>query len=167
MNAHVFLVADRHASNNDAVAEDVAVRRRVSMDSDSLRSEVIAVRNTEREFLALDPFAVIGGADRAGLVSAEIPREATREALGFRDRDRESERLESPLEFFREFEDDVRRTERVSVVVVEPSAAAVFREFGVKPKDLGVMMMMITVSLHSHFPITFPVPRFPDSHETP
>ena len=102
------------------------------MDSDSLRSEAIAVRNTEREFLALDPFAVIGGADRAGLVFAEIPREATREALGFRDRDRESERLESPLEFFREFEDDVRRTERVSVVVVEPSAAAVFREFGVE-----------------------------------
>ena len=87
MNAHVFLVADRHASNNDAVAEDVAVRRRVCMDSDSLRSEAIAVRNTEREFLALDPFAV--------------------------------------------------------------------------------MMMMITVSLHSHFPITFPVPRFPDSHEPP
>ena len=123
MNAHVFLVADRHASNNDAVAEDVVVRRRVCMDSDSLRSEVIAVRNTEREFLALDPFAVIGGAVRAGLVSAEIPREATREALGFRDRDRESERLESPLEFFREFEDDVRRTERVSVVVVEPSGS--------------------------------------------
>ena len=41
--------------------------------------------------------SVIGGADRAGLVSAEIPREATREALGFRNRDRESERLESPL----------------------------------------------------------------------
>ena len=59
MNAHVFLVADRHASNNDAVAEDVAVRRRVCMDSDSLRSEAIAVRNTEREFLALDPFAVM------------------------------------------------------------------------------------------------------------
>ena len=69
MNAHVFLVADRHASNNDAVAEDVAVRRRVCMDSDSLRSEAIAVRNTEREFLALDPFAVIGGADRAGLTT--------------------------------------------------------------------------------------------------
>ena len=48
------------------------------------------------------------------------------------------ERLESALEFLREFEDDVRRTERVPVVVVEPSAAAVLREFGVEPEDLGV-----------------------------
>ena len=138
MHAHVFLIADRHAGNNDAVAEDIAARRRIGMDSDLLRAAAIAVRDPERELLALVPFAVIGGADRTLRVLAEIPRVATREALGFRDRDRESERLESALEFLREFEDDVRRTERVPVVVVEPSAAAVLREFGVEPEDLGV-----------------------------
>ena len=72
------------------------------MDSDLLRAAAIAVRDPERELLALVPFAVIGGADRTVRVLAEIPRVATREALGFRDRDRESERLESALEFLRE-----------------------------------------------------------------
>ena len=88
MHAHVFLIADRHAGNNDAVAEDIAARRRIGMDSDLLRAAAIAVRDPERELLALVPFAVIGGADRTLRVLAEIPRVATREALGFRDRDR-------------------------------------------------------------------------------
>ena len=98
MHAHVFLIADRHAGNNDAVAEDIAARRRIGVDSDLLRAAAIAVRDPERELLALVPFAVIGGADRTVRVLAEIPRVATREALGFWDRDRESERLESALE---------------------------------------------------------------------
>ena len=143
LHAHVLPVANRHAGNNDATAEDIAVAktrglRYLFVGADPLRAVDVAIRDPEGELLAHDPVAVIDEIARAARVAAQVQPELPRVALGLRLRDFEAERFEFGLEFFRESEHDARWPERVSVVVVEPSAPSALRELRVEPKDLLV-----------------------------
>ena len=75
VHAHVLPVANRHAGNNDAAAEDIAVAktrglRYLFVGADPLRAVDVAIRDPEGELIAHDPVAVIDEIARAARVAA-------------------------------------------------------------------------------------------------
>ena len=104
LHAHVLPVANRHAGNNDAAAEDIAVAktrglRYLFVGADPLRAVDVAIRDPEGELLAHDPVAVIDEIARAARVAAQVQRELPRVARRWarrrdRDLDSESQRVE-------------------------------------------------------------------------